>query len=209
MLDTHRELRLPTRGLLFISSLFLFTMKAVSPFISRSLCFLSIVAVSSGEDVSCPTPPPFDVAKPLPSIYFVMKITTGEYFTELLAGAREQARSVGDSGVAIKVVSSEGYDAKQADLVLEAAQDDTTIGILTVDGSADTLCGAISSVISDTEVSIVSFDFEGDACSEKQVLTSQFDEDMARLVLDEAVALKGKNINVRCYTGTTQKYSLR
>jgi ABC-type sugar transport system substrate-binding protein len=112
----------------------------------KLLYLLSILAASRGEeDSSCPALPPFD-AKPRPTIHVVMSITTGNYFVELLAGARLQAQRIGDFGVDMKVVSSEGDDVKQSELVLEAAQDNITVGILTVDGSAEAMCGAIDTV---------------------------------------------------------------
>jgi hypothetical protein len=47
-----------------------------------------------------------------------------------------------------------------------------------------------------SDISVVSFDFDGEACSLKQILTSQADEDMASLVLDPALVDQGKDINV-------------
>jgi len=109
------------------------------------ICLLLILAASRGEaDSSCPAPPPFDV-KPRPTIHVVMSRTTGNFFVELLEGARLQSQGIGDSGVDMKVVSSEGDNVKQAELVLEAAQDSSTVGILTVDGHAEFMCGAIDS----------------------------------------------------------------
>eukprot|EP00984_Skeletonema_dohrnii_P014029 scaffold5864_cov93-Skeletonema_dohrnii-CCMP3373.AAC.7 len=76
-------------------------------------------------------------------------------------------------------------EEKQAEDILLAAKDESTVGILTVDDGTDTLCDAINTVFDTTDIAVVSFDFEGEACSEKQILTSQMDADITRLVLDD------------------------
>jgi simple sugar transport system substrate-binding protein len=125
-----------------------------------------------------------------------MNIVTGDFFAQLIDGMKQQAALVGDSGVNMKILSANNSETKQAEEILLAAQDETTVGILTVDGSTDTLCEAINTVLNTTDIAVVSFDFKGDACSEKQVLTSQMDADMARLVLENAVSMEGQKVNV-------------
>lgn len=111
-------------------------------------------------------------------------------------GMKQQAALVGESGVNMKIMSADNNDTKQAEDILMAAQDETTVGILTVDGSIDTLCESINTVLNTSDIAVVSFDFEGGACSNRQVLTSQMDDDIARLVLDSAFSIEGDGINV-------------
>eukprot|EP00984_Skeletonema_dohrnii_P014033 scaffold5864_cov93-Skeletonema_dohrnii-CCMP3373.AAC.11 len=93
---------------------------------------------------------------------------------------------VGESCVNTKIMSANNSEEKQAEDILLAAQDESMVGIQTVDGSTGTLCDAINTVFDTTDIAVVSFDFEGEACSEKHILpfTSQMDVDIARLVLD-------------------------
>jgi len=102
---------------------------------------------------------------------------------------KQQAALVGESGVNMKIMSTNNSEEKQAEDFLLAAQDERTVGTLTVDGSTDTLCDAINTVFdtTTTDIAVVSFDFEGEACSEKQILTFQMDADIARLVLDDLI----------------------
>ena len=154
-----------------------------------------LIAPSKGENATCETPPPFHLQDATPTIYFVMNLVTGDYFDNLISGAQKQAPLI-SSGVDLQILSSDGDDVKQAEMILEAAQDPSTVGILTVDGSNATLCDAINSVL-DANITVVSFDFGGDSCSEKQVLTKQQDADIASLVLEEALTNgPGQNVNV-------------
>ena len=154
----------------------------------------------TNNDEICLTPPPFNdplaVADDKPTIHVIMSITTGDYFTQLIEGIKLQAERIGETGVGIKVSSADGDDVKQAQLVLDAAQDDRAVGILTVDGHADNMCDAISNILKNTEIQVVSFDFDGEPCSSKHILTSQADMDISTLVLDEAIQRQGQNINV-------------
>ena len=60
---------------------------------------------------------------------------------------QQQAALVGD-GVNLKVMSANQNDSKQAeDIMLAATQDNTTVGILTVDGNNGTLCDSINKVL--------------------------------------------------------------
>eukprot|EP00985_Skeletonema_marinoi_P026055 scaffold19821_cov166-Skeletonema_marinoi.AAC.12 len=113
-------------------------------------------------------------------------------------GMRQQAALVGESGVNMRIMTTNNNNRQenQARTILLAALDESAVGILTVDGSTDTLCDAINTVIDTTDIAVVSFDFDGEACSEKHILTSQMDEDIASLVLDNAVSMDGKGINV-------------
>ncbi|KAL3789842.1 hypothetical protein ACHAW5_010972 [Stephanodiscus triporus] len=168
---------------------------------------------SSSSPSSCVVPPPFDEAslatKGKPAIRIVMSITTGTFFAELIEGALAQARLVGATGVDAAVTSSDGDDVEQARLVSDAVTNLTTttttttttggggdnVGIITVDGTADSMCDAINAALM-KNVSVVSFDFEGGACSPGHVLTSQDDRDMASLVLEQALLSEGGGLDV-------------
>ena len=115
-----------------------------------------------GNASSCVAPPPFDDASLLDAssaIRMVMSITTGDYFVHLVEGARMQARVVGGTGIDSAVTSSGGNGAGQARLVSDAASigGGGIVGILTVGGHADEMCGAINEALS-KNVTVVSFD---------------------------------------------------
>ena len=168
-------------------------MKSIS--ISTLHCIASITASFANEN-ECFTPKQFSGSSRKSTIYVMMHIQTGDFFTQLINGMQQQAVLVGDSGVNMKIMSADNNDSKQAEDILLAAQDETTVGILTVDGSTETLCDSINTVLNTTDIAVVSFDFEGEACSDRQVLTSQMDDDIARLVLDSALSIEGEGINV-------------
>ena len=83
-----------------------------------------------------------------------------------------------------------------AKLILDAAADVNTVGILTIDGHADTLCDAINTATNDNTVPVVSFDFDGAKCSDSQILTKQNDKEMSQSVLNQALLNQGMNRNV-------------
>ena len=147
---------------------------------------------------SCVAPPPFDDAslESIPAIRMVMSITTGDYFVHLVEGARMQAQVVGGTGIDFALTSSGGDDgAGQARLVSDAASLGGVVGILTVGGHADEMCGAIDGALSNN-VTVVSFDFGGGACSPSHVLAAQDNRDMARLVLGKALVEEGGDVDV-------------
>ena len=128
----------------------------------------------------------------------VMSITTGDYFANLIEGARMQALLVGSTGIDVVVTSSGGDDAEQARLVSDAASaagGGGVVGILTVGGHADAMCGPINADLTNN-LTVVSFDLEGGACSPSHLLASQDDRDMAALVLDEALLNAGRDVDV-------------
>ncbi|KAL7494333.1 LOW QUALITY PROTEIN: hypothetical protein ACHAWT_003073 [Skeletonema menzelii] len=168
-------------------------MKSIS--FSTLYCMASITATFANE-IECTTPSKFTGSSPKSTIYVIMHLQTGDFFTQLMDGMKQQAALVGESGVNMKIMSADNNDTKQAEDILMAAQDETTVGILTVGGSIDTLCESINTVLNTSDIAVVSFDFEGGACSNRQVLTSQMDDDIARLVLDSAVSIEGDGINV-------------
>ena len=132
------------------------------------LSILSAAVTVQGED-NCTTPAPFANIENGPTIHIVMSITTGDFFTQLLEGAKLQAAKI-DSENEVQVAISQPYgDDKfldQAELIDAAANDPNTVGILTVDGSAGNLCDAINTALNTTNVkSVVSFDFRGDKCA--------------------------------------------
>ena len=161
-----------------------------------------VVGGDTTTTTTCLTPPPFNTLtssneEAQPTIHVVMSITTGDYFTQLLEGIKLQATQIGSGGVNVVVSSADGDQVKQAELITNAAsQDPTPIGILTVDGSADTMCTSISNALNNTDVQIVSFDFDGEPCTPRHILTSQADSDMASFVLTEAITQQGENVNV-------------
>jgi len=158
---------------------------------------LSILAAATvqGED-NCTTPAPFIDNVEQPTIHIVMSITTGDFFTQLLEGAKLQAAKIDSKNeVQVAISQSDGDDSIMAQLILDAANDPNTIGILTVDGHADTLCDTINTVTNDT-VPVVSFDFDGAKCSDSQILTKQNDKVMAQSVLNQALLNQGMNRNV-------------
>ena len=184
-------------------------------FFTNLLVFISTITHCQSQDLdivgddtttTCLTPPPFNTLintssneEEQPTIHVVMSITTGDYFTQLIEGIKLQATQIGAGGVNVVVSSADGDQVKQAELITNAASQDPSaaiIGILTVDGSADTLCNAISNALNNTDIQIVSFDFDGEPCSPRHILTSQADSDMASFVLTEAIAQQGQNINV-------------
>jgi simple sugar transport system substrate-binding protein len=162
------------------------------------LCLLAAAIaahIANGEE--CITPPKFTGASPKSTIYVIKLGLAGDFFAQLMDGMKQQAALVGDSGVNMKILFSDGNETKQAEDILLAAQDETTVGILTTDiGNTDTVCEAINTVFNTTDIAVVSLDFEGEACSKKQVLASQQNADIARLVLDNAVAVEGQGVNV-------------
>jgi len=160
---------------------------------------LSILAIATaqGEDKTCTTPAPF-ANFTQPTIHIVMSITTGDYFTQLLEGAKLQAAKIDSKNeVQVAMSQSDGDDTIQAQLILDAANDPNTVGILTVDGHADTLCDAINTATNIT-LPVVSFDFDGAKCSDSpyQILTEQNDKEMAQSVLNQALLNQGNNVNV-------------
>jgi ABC-type sugar transport system substrate-binding protein len=162
--------------------------------INFRICLLTAIAtIAKGDE--CIIPSKFSGNSPKSTIYVIMNLMTGKFFKRLMFGIERQAELVG-SGVNIQFLSANSSDTKQAENILLAAKDEMTVGILTVDGSADTLCAAIDTVFNTTQISVVSFDFQGEACSEKQVLTSQENFEMAKLVLDNAVETIGQGVNV-------------
>ncbi|KAL7535741.1 hypothetical protein ACHAWF_005254 [Thalassiosira exigua] len=173
---------------------------------SSALLFLLSIATASSANEVCTSAPPFDDAnkQPRPVIYAVMGIPTGVYFSELIAGIQSQAsQKIGDSeAIEVRVRFSDGNETKQAELIEAASQshDDgtTTVGILTVDGSAEKFCPVIDSILNDAskEIAIVSFDMDGDACSSNHVVTTQDDAGMATLPLEEAVSEFGQSLKV-------------
>lgn len=125
-----------------------------------------------------------------------MSITTGDFFTQLIEGAKLQAAKIdSENEVQVSISQSDGDDDVMAQLILDAAADVNTVGILTVDGHADTLCDAINTVTNDT-MPVVSFDFDGAQCSDSQILTKQNDKEMAQSVLNQALLNQGMNKNV-------------
>jgi hypothetical protein len=97
------------------------------------------------------------------------------------------------TGIDVVVTSSGGDDAEQARLVSDAASaagGGGVVGILTVGGHADAMCGPINAALTNN-LTVVSFDLEGGACSPSHLLASQDDRDMAALVLDEALLNAG------------------
>jgi len=131
----------------------------------------------------------------LPKYYIVMSTTTGEFFADLQEGAKLQAAGL-PNGVDIIVSDAKGNDTVQAELISQALSDSDTMGILTVDGSNTTMCAAIQSAI-EAEIPVVSFDFIGDACvPDSHILASQFDTEIASLVLEQAFQDLGTNLTV-------------
>ena len=151
-------------------------------------------AATAARAEECVTPPKFSGPSSPGTVYVTMKLTTGDFFSQLMNGMKQQAALVGDSGVKLTILDADNNETKLAEDIMSATQDETTIGIVTVDGDED-LCGAINSAIK-KGIAVVSFDFDGDACNEKQVKTSQMDEEMARLVLTNAADTLGKGLNV-------------
>jgi len=96
-----------------------------------------------------------------------MSITTGDFFTQLLEGAKLQAAKIDSKNeVKVAISQSDGDDSIMAQKILDAANDPNTIGILTVDGYAGLLCDAIDTALNTTNVkSVVSFDFRGNKCA--------------------------------------------
>ena len=196
-------INIQTMKLVYFTNLLLFT-STITYCQSQEF---DIDIVGDDTTTTCLTPPPFNTLintssneEEQPTIHVVMSITTGDYFTQLIEGIKLQATQIGSGGVNVVVSSADGDQVKQAELITNAAsqQDPSSaiIGILTVDGSADTLCNAISNVLNNTDIQIVSFDFDGEPCSPRHILTSQADSDMASFVLTEAIAQQGQNINV-------------
>ena len=163
---------------------------AISPIFM--LASFAAAAVARAEE--CVTPPEFSGPSSPGTVYVTMKLTTGNFFSQLMDGMKQQAALVGDSGVKLTILDANNNETKLAEDIMSATQDETTIGIVTVDGNED-LCGAINSAIK-KGIAVVSFDFEGKACNEKQVKTSQMDEQMAKLVLENAADTLGKGLNV-------------
>jgi len=138
-------------------------MKLLYPNILLSV--LAAATVQGEDNTTCTTPTPFDNDKQ--TIHIVMSITTGDFFTQLLEGAKLQAAKINSkNSVQVAISQSDGDDTKMTQNILDAANDPNTIGILTVDGHADTLCDAIDTALNTTNVkSVVSFDFRGNKCA--------------------------------------------
>ena len=186
----------------------------VAFFFTSLLLFISTITHCHSQELDivgdetttkCLTPPPFDTLintskEERPTIYVVMRVSMGDFFTQLLEGIKLQAAQIGleggGGGVNVVVSSADDDGAKQAELITTASQDPTTIGIVTTDGSADTMCNSISNVLENTAIQIVSFEFVGEPCTQKHILASQADSDMASFVLTEAVKQQGQDINV-------------
>jgi len=159
------------------------------------LSILAAATVQGEDNTTCTTPALFDNVEQ-PTIHIVMSITTGDFFTQLLEGAKLQAAKIDSKNeVQVAISQSDGDDDVMAKLILDAATDPNSVGILTVDGHADTLCDVINKVTNDT-VPVVSFDFNGAKCSDSQILTKQNDSHLAQSVLNQALLNQGMNRNV-------------
>ncbi|KAL3924925.1 MAG: hypothetical protein SGILL_000746 [Bacillariaceae sp.] len=150
--------------------------------------FATLSLVGGQEEATCNAPAPFDASAAPSDVYIILGVSTGGFFQDLLSGMMTQAPFIGESGVNPVIMEAENGDfAEMATFVTEAAQNKKTVGIVTVDGSQESMCGAIQEAIETHNVSVVSFDFKGGACvTGKHVLTAQADDDMASFVLQQA-----------------------
>jgi simple sugar transport system substrate-binding protein len=154
-----------------------------------------LLKVTSGQDEinnnnNCTVPTLFSDPSTNPTIYVVMGLSTGEFFSTLYDGMIIQSTEVGLSGITTILKTPDNGDViEMARYVREASNDINTVGIVTVGGTQEGLCDAIVEVIESYDIPVVSFDFDGNVCHPtKHVLTAQADLNMASLVMDQAVA---------------------
>ena len=92
------------------------------------LSILAAATVQGEDNTTCTTPAPFDNDNDKPTIHIVMSITTGDFFTQLLEGAKLQAAKIDSKNeVQVAISQSDGDDDVMAQKILDAANDPNTI----------------------------------------------------------------------------------